>query len=339
MEEKIKTIPEDFIVNESKCLLYSRVPIVNGYIMLSMRKKGYTTFQAIDYIAQYFNLKAKEIHYCGLKDEDAVTMQLISIHFMNVYILNKLDGFNESFNNNENYIEIRHVGYSDDDLKIGDLEGNVFTLTIRNVDVNKSNDLLKKKKLRLYFPNYFDKQRFGVKDKIKNTHKIGQYILEEKYEKAINEVITAGVPEAEYAASLRDNPKAFFDSIDKRKLSFYMNSYASNLYNNDLKEIIRGTLDSVLVTDENIEFILPRKFQELINISEVYPYIRRTSYQMRDNEIVEKQDANRPLVVNTLIRFHQVFNDAYYPGKQAIRLSFFLESGCYATMAIKQLFV
>jgi len=303
-----------------------------------MQKRGFTTFQAIEYIAQYFNIEEKEIQYCGLKDEDAITTQTISISCSYLHVLDGLARFNGCFVGDENYIEVKFMGYSNTDLNIGDLEGNIFTLTVRNLHADKAAELIKMKKQRLYVPNYFDKQRFGVKGKSKNTHKIGQYVLEKDFKRALEEVIAVQLPETEQALQFHNAPESFFNSLDKRKLSFYKNSYASLLFNNDLKNIINSNLHSVSVTDESIEFIMPQNAHDLIKIVDKNPLISRISYVVKDDEIVEK-NSKRHTVINTLIRFQEVFDDIYYPGKQAIRLSFFLESGCYATMVMKQLFV
>jgi tRNA pseudouridine13 synthase len=76
---KIKIIKEDFIVNE--VFLEPRFfdKDKSQFTYIWMEKRGLTTFDALDKIRGYFNLNHEDLSYQGLKDEDGITRQLVSV--------------------------------------------------------------------------------------------------------------------------------------------------------------------------------------------------------------------------------------------------------------------
>ena len=76
---RIKCKNEDFQVTEVSLMppLTSKKPPQFTYFWL--QKSGLTTFDVLDYIKSFFNLKFEDVANQGLKDEDAITEQLISV--------------------------------------------------------------------------------------------------------------------------------------------------------------------------------------------------------------------------------------------------------------------
>lgn len=77
-----------------------------------------------------------------------------------------------------------------DQLKLGDLSGNRFTVVMRNIsDVNEQqiNEIVQQV-AKDGFINYFGLQRFGKNIDIP-THKIGIAVLQEKWEEAVRLIL------------------------------------------------------------------------------------------------------------------------------------------------------
>src|SRR6266511_1372645 len=74
----LKWRPEDFLVVESMALRL-RHDGRGGYQYLRLRKRGHSTFAAVATVAAFANLPPREVSYAGLKDEDAVTDQYLSV--------------------------------------------------------------------------------------------------------------------------------------------------------------------------------------------------------------------------------------------------------------------
>ena len=51
-------------------------------------------------------------------------------------------------------VELKYLSAGDQPLSLGDLEGNEFIITLRNIEKEKI-------ELVQFVPNYFDEQRFG----------------------------------------------------------------------------------------------------------------------------------------------------------------------------------
>ena len=79
MNPKLKHVPDDFVVSENCVLHFGKDADDKAVHYLILRKAGYSTFEAVTAMASFFNISQSRIHYAGLKDENAVTSQHISI--------------------------------------------------------------------------------------------------------------------------------------------------------------------------------------------------------------------------------------------------------------------
>lgn len=241
LNNNLKNLREDFIVNE--CI---SLPIfendIQKYTYVHLNKSGYTTFQAIDILSSFFSLKVSDFGYAGLKDEDGITEQTISIR--GIYDEKVINYFNQTFNsdsNKSNFIKLSLRGFGEKPIKIGSLHGNAFNLTVRNIDRDIVNQIFINKKVNLLFINYYDIQRFGIPDEKKVSHIIGEHLINRNYEHAFNLLQQNGTPEGIAARSYNGDAKGFFEELDINKKCFYKSSYSSFLWNqsisNDLKRI------------------------------------------------------------------------------------------------------
>lgn len=331
-EPILKQNPADFIVSE--VLIPDLSNIEKGdYHYYKIKKIGVTTFEAIQEIALYFNIELKAIKYAGLKDEDGITEQYISGKF---FINQKnIQLFNNTFNR-KRLIYITYVCSKQHPLEIGLLLGNSFKIVIRNLElplIKKINQ--KDKKHSVNFLNYYGPQRFGVKDGIKNTHFLGEYIIKEDYKNAL--IALSAQPNhignlAKNALMNCENPKTFFLNKDSQIIAFYQSAYYSFLWNNTLAAIVEknkyykkhsiSSIDYYFLSQEKIKFIINS-----------LPYKRIIP---TDSGYKEKI-LNRQTVVQLNFICTNFYEDAYHSGKWACETSFFLPSGSYATIAISQL--
>ncbi len=144
---KIKQKPEDFSVKES----YRFDPSPDGrFRVYMMDKQKLSTFDAIDRLRARFGLKPGAISYCGLKDKQGRTEQLIAV-----------DGHDVDLQ--EPDLRLKFLGRADVPLTAANTTSNRFSVTVRaleSADLGKLN-LSVSEVNRLGVVNYFDSQRFG----------------------------------------------------------------------------------------------------------------------------------------------------------------------------------
>lgn len=138
----IKTIPEDFIVQEVLVTEFSPQYAGQAYILLGLDKKGFSTFDAIGTIESWFHIS--DCVAAGLKDSDGVTSQKISIPARYREMLNDIDEFNQKNTDDDQFLHLSFLGYANEPLKPTRLEGNVFRLRLRAMDSVQADDMMKR---------------------------------------------------------------------------------------------------------------------------------------------------------------------------------------------------
>jgi len=257
---KLKQLPTDFIVQEIPD--YTMSPQKDQHTIFLLQKQEVDTFDAIRRIAQRLRISLFEIGYAGLKDKHALARQYVSIPTKyNVQNL-KLDS-----------VVLTFVGYSQKKIKIGDLVGNRFIITARDIqrDELASIALRAKSIATSGVPNYFDSQRFGsVIDKIF----IGKEVVLKNYEKAVKQYLTAyqksepkkiknekrrilsqwndlsnvRISNKTFAVVMKEYVKtkdwrAAYRKIPAHLREMYVNAYQSYLWNECVKEILRRSIE------------------------------------------------------------------------------------------------
>lgn len=149
---KIKSIPDDFIVDEQ--LPFE--PEGSGeHVFLHIEKCGENTEYVARLLARFAGVRQRDVSYAGLKDRHARTTQWFS-----VWLPGKDDPDWEQVETEEIKIlqAVRHARK----LKRGVLSGNRFQILIREWQGDR--DKLEQQLLRIKeqgIPNYFGSQRFG----------------------------------------------------------------------------------------------------------------------------------------------------------------------------------
>jgi len=143
---------DDFVVTEVPLYEFSNT---GEHLIIKLRKKNLTTWDAIEILAKALNCSTREFGYAGLKDKNAMTIQYISIH-------RKYEENLKIFSDDN--IKILETTYHNNKIKIGHLKGNSFFIRLKRVG------LVEKRKIEevlgqianFGMPNYFGVQRFGI---------------------------------------------------------------------------------------------------------------------------------------------------------------------------------
>jgi len=121
----------DFIVEEIPNRVFSENGTGN-YLILKIQKEWLSTWDLIGEIAEILDIDEHKIGYAGLKDKNATTTQYISIPLIKEKYLK---GFTKP------NIKILAVYKDKQGLNIGDLAGNKFTITLKDVQKENLNEI------------------------------------------------------------------------------------------------------------------------------------------------------------------------------------------------------
>lgn len=144
---RIKQKPEDFSVKES----YRFDEVDSGrHRVYLMDKQKLSTFDAVTRLRDAFGLKPGAISYCGLKDKQGRTEQIIAV-----------DGADVDMQ--EPDLRLKYLGRTDKPLSAANITSNRFSVTVRALQPESLGPLnvAAAEVNRLGVINYFDSQRFG----------------------------------------------------------------------------------------------------------------------------------------------------------------------------------
>ena len=347
---KLKQKYEDFIVKEKIKLL--KVKKGNyGYYLL--RKRNWSTLDAIEKIASKLGINSKFIGLAGNKDKWAITEQYISIYKVDKARVENLEIKD---------IGLKFIGYGKDKINLGSLEGNEFDIIIRNLEEKKRLEIDK-------VENYFDEQRFGFK---LNTHLVGKAIVKKNFKEAC-EILGKKTENNDYIGELRKD--------NRRVLRFYIHSYESWIWNKvaskyleenyEVEKKIRIAGQELFFTKENLGKenknlgeAFGKAFREIgkenknieipiigyllevkdKKIDEIYSKImeeegvNKEDFIIRQMPEISSPGGKRKLFLKVKNFKYEYGEDEVNKGKFKVRLRFSLGKGSYATMVVKRLF-
>lgn len=140
---EIKVYPEDFVVEEIwgdrvftvDSSLLSRVAdrfwALRGsgeYLHFTLVKRDWTTVKALQHMARRLHISLKRFGFSGMKDKRAVTAQRVSVWRVDAPGLRRL---------HLKDLWAKDLGYSHERITLGNASGNRFTVTIRNIPLDK----------------------------------------------------------------------------------------------------------------------------------------------------------------------------------------------------------
>jgi tRNA pseudouridine13 synthase len=257
---KLKSKPEDFVVRES--WNYPEAP-GGGYHVYALDKQKVTTFGAAERIARRFSLPLSAVSFCGLKDKQGRTEQLIAIKGSQVSL-------------QEPDLRLRHLGETDRPLSARNVQKNRFAVTVRDLSENDIERLPESvaEVNRLGLVNYFDSQRFGH---LKHGQGfIAKDLLKGQWEHALHNLIAKPSPlDASHDAKVKafwrdrwgqwkvrgplpedlrtrrileqlrrkpDDYRAAFLTIEPRYRALILFTYQSYLWNEGVKLLLLGLM-------------------------------------------------------------------------------------------------
>ncbi|MFE0104623.1 tRNA pseudouridine(13) synthase TruD [Streptomyces sp. NPDC059009] len=335
----LKHRPEDFRVRENVLVpLTDQAGADQHYVLL--HKRGYTTMETVRLIAERLGVPSQDIGYAGLKDEDGVTEQLLSLPLTARHAAHELltAEFLETVDAGR-LLRLSHYGYGTEPLTVGRLNGNGFRVVLRNLDEATAARIGDRRRINLLFVNYYDTQRFGVPGGPKRTHLVGAALLNQDWARARMELAGLNAPESAAARRWAGADQDFFAGLDPRAVAFYLAAHSSYGWNARVRELIATTCPTD--TDDVRVDGLPYRFPTtaagvaaLLAARHELPYMR---YAYRGGPV--ELPTVRPTVVQAQLTVGDHGPDDAFPGRHAVEVGFQLPAGCYATTALRQLIV
>lgn len=159
------------------------------YTIVELTKHNWETHHLIRDISRILGISQKRIGFAGTKDKRAVTTQKISFYDVPEEKIEKI---------RLKDVELKILGRSNRSVELGDLTGNEFIITVRDIDIEKDElesrmqQTTKSIEEQGGVPNFFGIQRFGALRPI--THVVGESIVRGDIGKAAIDYIAAAYP-------------------------------------------------------------------------------------------------------------------------------------------------
>ena len=226
MDYVLKHRPDDFIVDEiSNVRFLDKGP----FLLCTLKKTDFDQQRAVRSIAERLNIPIKSIGFAGTKDKKAITSQVISMKGVSRDKIEQL---------RIRDIELTFLGYSDQPVNLGFLEGNRFKIVVRKLPEEFR---LRKIPENIIFPNYFGEQRFS-----KNNVAIGKHIIHGDLKAACDMIIESD-PHADKLKDFlfqrkNDYAGALKSVIPQKTLKMYVHSVQSYIFNEVLARYMRAHL-------------------------------------------------------------------------------------------------
>jgi len=315
---KLKQISEDFIVRE----IPNRTFDDNGdYMICLLKKTNYNTEDAVFTLSKVLGTSRKNIGFAGNKDRNAITFQYISL----------FKGAKERLENlNLKDIKLTPVGKTRSPLSLGDLKGNLFEITIRDLD--KDQRIIRKER----FPNYFDYQRFS-----QNNVAIGKSIIKKDFKNACEILLKDKKYGPKISEFLKDQPRNYVQALHQIPMKILMimvHSFQSKVWNETVKEMLSKGIEKEQVPLVGFEDIEDEELQRIIQTILKRENINQRDFIIREFPSLTVEGTKRKMFceINDL-EIGKVENDELNPGKYKTKVKFWLQKGSYATMCIKYL--
>ena len=316
---RLKAEFADFIVREE---LGYPLAGEGEFVAVKVRKTNANTLFVGEQLAKFVGISAKNMSYAGLKDRHAVTEQWFCLHLAGKetpdFSTFECEG-----------VEILEVARHNRKIRTGALEGNYFELLLRDVE---ETDELKQRLNQVQavgFPNYFTEQRFG-----RDGHNLTQ---------------------AQRWASGEISVK------DRKKRSFYLSAARSEVFNLVVSQRIADQQMQTVLLGDYLQLAGSNSFfevkaedlmqsQQRLDENDVLltaPLIGENSLEQNGNECEKAIVAQHKNLINLMKKERmnaarrailckpQDLRWQFEP--EGLRLTFFLNSGSYATGLVREL--
>ncbi|ELW65586.1 Pseudouridylate synthase 7 like protein [Tupaia chinensis] len=152
-----------------------------SYCHFVLYKENKDTMDAINVLSKYLRVKPNIFSYMGTKDKRAITVQEIAVLKITAQRLAHLNKCLMNF-------KLGNFSYQKSPLKLGELQGNHFTVVLRNItgtddQVQQAMNSLKE----IGFINYYGMQRFGTT--AVPTYQVGRAILQNSWTEVMDLIL------------------------------------------------------------------------------------------------------------------------------------------------------
>lgn len=150
------------------------------FVHFSLYKENKETMEAVNLISKFLKAKPQQFTYAGTKDKRGVTVQKMTARGISGGV-ERVKGLNKTLRG----MKLGSFSYSDEHLRLGDLEGNEFIITIREIDGQESDIEAALTSLKENgFINYYGMQRFGTFSI--STHEVGRHVLASQWDEVVD---------------------------------------------------------------------------------------------------------------------------------------------------------
>jgi tRNA pseudouridine13 synthase len=277
----------------------------------SMMKRNMDTVQAITYLARMIKRSNKTIKFAGNKDKRGITTQRISAYSTMPEEFTSLT--KKHFWDKR--IELGNFEYRSEELRLGSLKGNQFSVVFRFIEkenLSDTNDIkiIVENSLKSLeekgFLNYFGMQRFGVGNI--PTHKVGLFIIQQNYKNAV--ICILHTLEIKNALRQLGHLKKIVNDKDEIEFSkFAMLLESENVITDLLKIIPKYSLESRILKcmkktgknsyktgfntlNKQLRMLYPHAYQSYIWNLTVSDRIRNYGMKILLGDIVKKRNSS-----------------------------------------------
>lgn len=100
-----------------------------NYLKFKLLKENIDTMTAINLLSKILHINSNNFFYAGTKDKRGITCQNITIYQKKPSIFKKIN----AYNSNNSCLRVGNFELVNDNTKLGELNGNLFEITLRNV--------------------------------------------------------------------------------------------------------------------------------------------------------------------------------------------------------------
>lgn len=152
------------------------------FLHITVLKENKETMEVASLLAKLIHLKPRDVTFAGTKDRRGITTQRFALAHTTIGRATRL-------NSQLRGAKIGNFVYTDEPLRLGDLGGNEFWITLRDVtgtpeEIEECFSGLKNNG----FINYFGLQRFGTFST--SSHELGRCILSGDYDSCVSKLLS-----------------------------------------------------------------------------------------------------------------------------------------------------
>ncbi len=247
----IKQTPQDFIVEEIIDLSTIIAEPQKKFLIYTLTKSDETTLHCIKRLAQKIGIEEKLIGFCGLKDKNATTSQYISIpNFGTKTARERVESLSSGT------VTLKFAGSRDTPLFIGALLANRFTIKAANISGYK---VVKQQQMINYFGEQRFSEQNAAIGKLLITKKFAQardLILQEGIDKG--DKVSAEL--TQYREKNPNDAVGALRRLSPKLLMLYIHAFQSKLWNNIASTIAQRTFSDFFV-DEKLHIAIPAEIK------------------------------------------------------------------------------